>query len=245
MTPSRGDDLPEVAFLLVGQLRGFLSPSVQGSIAVHATMSFRSELFVLLKLARRHADLMAEAAARAAATRLGATRVQIIIADGETSYNDDRFGPIRTASERGVGISREAERPRHGPCPALIRNAADALFHRYRAAWRDVADAFSMVQSHEETVRSGRLFRYLVKLRSDEELCAPLPPLVHWRSAVVHQWQPLPTCEPPGSRRRVCHATDDHLAIVPRAHAEAFFGGAYREAGASCNAADCACRSRL
>lgn len=85
MTRSSGDDFPEVAFLLVGQLRGFLSPSVQGSIAAHAT-TFRSELFVLLKLARRNADVMAEAAARAAATRLGAARVQIIIADGETSW---------------------------------------------------------------------------------------------------------------------------------------------------------------
>ena len=137
--------LPEVALLLVGQLRGFLRPEVQESVTRYAMNSTagvhaRTQLFVLLKLAEREVSMSA-AAAQATAVRLGAARVQLVVADGDSSYNDDRFSPSRAARVTSDGGAL---------CPLLVRNGTDALFHRYRAAWRDLADAFAMVTHASE-----------------------------------------------------------------------------------------------
>ena len=195
-----------VAFILAGQLRGFLSVEVQHSIA---NTIGSSDLFVHLTLSE--SQTASRGAITMAAHRLGAARVKLV-ADINSS---------ETVSS----------------CPSLVRSWPGAMFHRFRSAWLHLWECFEMALEHEATVRAGRSYVYFVKLRSDEQICSALPPMRNWASGTtVHTWQPLPRCEQAGARRRSCHATDDHLAIVPRAIAETFFS-AYLEAGGACDAA--------
>ena len=239
----RMDAEPSVAFMVVGQLRGFLSPRLQANLARRTLGSFKnSEIFILLKLTP--AERQRSAATLFAAWRLGAARIQLVgtrAIDGELYNENNRY----IKSSDTYRLDEHAERASAAnissgeelPCPSLVRPVAHVMFHRFRAAWRDLADCYAMVRSHEDAARRGRRFDWVVKLRSDEELCAPLPPIQHWRARVVDQFQPLPHCEGPSADYRLCHATDDHVAIVPRAFADVFYS-AHREVGDSCTSSD-------
>ena len=221
-----------IAFLVTGELRGFLSRSVQVSLRRHALDAMSSAdistlLFALLKLTADEAAMHTMEVVHSL-RQLGASRYQLNISAAPTLS---------------------------AVCPLFIRHWHGALFDHYQAAWRDLAQGFAMIRAYEKIDRQGLPFDWLVKLRADEQLCTPLPTLDviesfsigrylsgaasnhSTRPLVVHQWQPLPRCERVGTRRRTCHATDDHLAIVPREAADRFFS-AEREAGATCRAAD-------
>ena len=226
-----------IAFVIVGQLRGFQSVAVQSSIARYAIGAVNehstTDLFVLLKLTA--AELLRAAEIAQAAVRLGVVRFQLIGTRDHSStimYNNDRFSGASPVMEYSNATSNKEE-----DCPSFIQRAPGAMFHRFKAAWQDLAECYNMVRAHEASVRQGRRFDFVVKLRSDEELCSPLPPLSTWlHTTSVHQWQPMQRCESAGSRRGSCHATDDHIALVPRAASDRFFS-AHLEAGASCRAA--------
>ena len=226
MAPTRSRS---IAVLLAGELRGFLSLTVQASVRRHALEAMSSaatttSLFVVLKLT---AGELASQRAQVlhALRRLNASRYQLISAPPSP----------------------------HAACASLVRHWPGALFDHFQAAWRDLAQGFAMIRRYETSERQGNRFDWIVKLRADEQLCSPLPTLdaigqyilnmskqstsPGLASPVIHQWQPLPRCEHAGARRRLCHSTDDHLAIVPRIAADRFFS-AEQEAGASCHAAD-------
>ena len=56
----------------------------------------------------------------------------------------------------------------------------------------------------------------MIKLRPDQQICKPLPPLASWSTARVMTWY------------KQARGVHDHLGIVPRAHADRYFA-AWRE----------------
>lgn len=193
-----------VAIIVLGQVRGFASLPVHGSILQLAVRCIGdSDVFVHVKIPSGTRETEVDAVHRAARA-IGALSVELAAESDDANV------------ERGSGSCQ-------------LR--AGSMAWKFLVVSLNAAHAFKTVCAHE--ARRGRRYEHIVKLRADEQLCSAFPSWRQFSANAVHTWQPLPTCETPGSTSRICHAIDDHVAIVPRALADSFFN-AFKEIHGTC-----------
>ena len=177
-----------VAICIVGQSRGFTAARLIRSIARHGVQAAQAEQVHVFVRITVPSLLDSDAfAVHSAATMLNATNVSLV-----------------RESEHDLGwLSR------HLSLNASCLGQLDALWRRsFAFQVLEQKACYDMVLAHETLAK--RRFEYIVKLRADQELCKPLPPVSRWPAHAVSTWTAF-------------GRVHDHLAIVPRSLADLFF----------------------
>ena len=179
---------PRVAYCIIGLLRGFSNESVWGSIRrnVIEAINAPANVFCRLKV-EEQGDI--KVARSVAVDHLQATGLQI------TTECDDWLTLTKL-----LGTLNATQMAAHEPRKMSVANAA-----------LQMRDCFDMVKASEQ--QRGQPYDFVVKLRSDDEICRRFP-----------LWSQLPNHSVATYWfRGRSGSVQDHVAIVPRQFADLYF----------------------
>lgn len=180
------------AVLVIGEPRGLAHPWVWGSIHrnVISALGAESDVVLCLKLETNGGQSLSTM--MSVACRLNAT-LALTWRNG-------------TDPETAVGG--------HAGQNCSLSQAGKGLW-RFAIRGRQLRDCWETVRALER--RRGIAYTHVVKLRADEQVCEPLPPLSRVRTDAISTW----ACPDTAMSER--HVVNDHLAVVPRKLADVFF----------------------